>query len=152
VKTVLVVISWPLLYVVQLGTVLVATAIASKVWYFTGAPPLPVIIQFGFGCIAIPLAYFAYLVGVLPSSGKWIWIPGVLFFIRELAYYQSRNKLPEFLGDQVSADNPVGGAINIFTFACMLYSLTLVWLEHRRRIRESGESGGESGTTTPYDR
>ena len=46
-KTVLVVIIWPLLYVVQLGTVIVATAIAGKAFEFTGASTPPAIIQSG---------------------------------------------------------------------------------------------------------
>ena len=134
-KTVFLVIAWPFLYVLQFGIVCVATAIVGKAFEFTGASPPPAIIQFGFGCIAIPLAFCAYLMSILPSSGKWIWIPGVLFFVRELAH-QTAGEVPEFLRKQVSADNPVGVAINIFAFACMLYSLTLVWLEHRQ-VRRS---------------
>ena len=133
-KTVLLVIAWPFLYVLQFGIVFVALAVTGKAFEFTGAPPPPPIIQFGFGCIAIPLAYLAYFIGILPSSGKWIWIPGALFFIRDLAKHT--DKLAEFLRAQISADNPVGGAINTFAFACVLYSLTLVWLEHRQ-VRRS---------------
>lgn len=134
-KTVLLVIAWPFLYVVQFGIVCVATVVVGKAFEFAPASPFLVILQFGFGCIAIPLAYFAYLIGILPASGKWIWIPGVLVLIRELA--QHTGKLAEFLREQLSADNAVGGAVSILTFACLLYSLTLVWLEHRRRIRDN---------------
>ena len=136
-KTVLVIITWPLLYVVQFVIVCVATVIVGKALEFSPASPFLVILQLGFGCIAIPLAYFAFLIGTLSLSGKWIWIPGVLVLIGELA--QHTGNIADFLREQFSVDNAVGGAVCILTFACMLYSVTLVWLEHRQ-VRRSDVS------------
>jgi hypothetical protein len=61
----------------------------------------------------------------LHSSGKWIWVPG-LVLVLAIGLERGLNRFPQRLASEFSGQNPVGMIVPILTLSCAVYSLTLV--------------------------
>jgi len=90
--------------------------------------------QFAPALLGLPLGLIAYRFKILQSSGKWIWVPGLILALRD-GFYRGMASMPERLWVHVSGENPIMGAIDVLTLSCALYSLTLsvrfLWERHR---------------------
>jgi hypothetical protein len=92
----------------------------------------PVILEFVYALVGVPLAVVGYRSKMLRSSGKWIWIPGIAAMIYDTVAYG-----PEFARKEFFSGDAVGTTILVVTVSCAVYSLTLLLLSRRDSTRSS---------------
>ena len=127
---------WPFLFLGQMiGVAVITLAIGGSLPL---GPPqigsIGILWQYVGSLLGIPLGLGAYQLKFLGSSGKWIWIPGVVFTLG-VGFERGIENMPRRLWEEFSGVNPVAGAINGLTLSCALYSLTLVILSRLEKRR-----------------
>jgi hypothetical protein len=114
---------WAALFVAQLIVVVAFTFVIGGITDTKYVPPPSLGLQFTLSIVGIPLAILAHRWKNLRSSGKWIWIPGTVGILCDLAAFG-----PEIARQEFFSTESVGTALTIVTASCAVYSLMLVML------------------------